>query len=511
MIDSMMYGGIMRQYDPHMAAAAAAAVAAGLPPGVIKPPAASPLLNAGASPSIGIDPSLIAAASTPVLGGQKSTTANNNNIIGGSSSIPSKSNNNGSSSSMMMMDVDTPTPSKESLKFEQPQHTTASSAEWNLTLNTNVKKHLDVNLLHDLDHNSVVCCVKFSANGKYLATGCKQSAQLYDVESGQKVQTFIEADPNNPHQGDPYIRSVCFSPDNMTLATGAEDRTIKLWDVQSGTIKHNLQGHSLDIYSVDFSRDGRLIVSGSGDRHVKVWDAESGRLLHNLGADDVGPKDGVTSVAFSPDGRFVAAGSLDRVVRIWDVQTGYFIDRFEGHQDSVYSVAFDPEGKTVASGSLDKTLRLWDVSSRSRTRCRHTFVGHKDFVLSVAFSPDGSWIASGSKDRFVHFWDPRTANLLMTLHGHKNSVISVAVCASPTESGKGWFATGSGDHRARIWSYTSLSQQIASSSSSSSTTTSSSTNQQPQPSSSSSSSSPPSSSSPTPTTTTTTNPGQSTV
>lgn len=336
------------------------------------------------------------------------------------------------------------------------KETAPPSGEWNLTFNTNVKKHLDINLLHDLDHNSVVCCARFSANGKYLATGCKQSAQLFDVETGQKLQTFADSDPNSPNQGDPYVRSVCFSPDSTVLATGAEDRTIKLWDVQGGTIKHNLQGHSLDIYSLDYSRDGRLIVSGSGDRHVKVWDAESGKLLHNLGADDVGPKDGVTSVAFSPDGRFVAAGSLDRVVRIWDVQTGYFIDRFEGHQDSVYSVAFDPDGKTLASGSLDKTLRLWDVSSRSRSRCRHTFVGHKDFVLSVAFAPNGSWIASGSKDRYVHFWDPRSANLLMTLHGHKNSVISVAVSSSPADAGKGWFATGSGDHRARIWSFTTL-------------------------------------------------------
>lgn len=445
MMDPLMYPGLIRQYD--LAAVAAAAAANGGLPAVVKQQPSQP----------SIDPSLTAAVAAVASG------PTSNAPRPPLSSVPPPSQtapfSAGQTSAGSTLPTKKPEPETGDMAPTATSSANAGANEWNVTFNPNVKKQLDISLSHDLDHSSVVCCVKFSPNGRYLATGCKQSAQMYDVETGKKLQTFIDTDPRS--QTDPYIRSVCFSPDGMTLATGAEDRTIKLWDVQSGTIRHNLQGHELDIYSLDYSKDGRLIVSGSGDRRVKIWEAETGRLLHNLGADDVGPKDGVTSVAFSPDGRYVAAGSLDRVVRIWDVQTGYFIDRFEGHSDSVYSVAFDPEGKTVASGSLDKTLRLWDVSSRSRSRCRHTFVGHKDFVLSVAFSNDGSWIASGSKDRYVNFWDPRTANLLMTLHGHKNSVISVAVCGAGSSDGsslgKGWFATGSGDHRARIWSFSSAS------------------------------------------------------
>lgn len=320
--------------------------------------------------------------------------------------------------------------------------------EWIVGYNPSVQTILNVDLAHTLDHSSVVCCVKFSNDGKYLATGCNRSTQIYNSETGEKIKTFSD---NNAKDGDLYIRSVCFSPDGNFLAAGAEDKTVKVWDIDHNRVTQTFTGHELDIYSLDWSSDGRFIVSGSGDKKTKIWDREKGKSILTLGNEEVGPKDGVTSVAISPDGRLVAAGSLDRIVRLWDAHTGYFLERFEGHLDSVYSVAFSPDGKSLASGSLDKTLKLWDLSgSRSRSRCRATFSGHKDFVLSVAFSGDGNWLVSGSKDRTVQFWDPRSAVTYMMLQGHKNSVISVAL--SPVG---GMFATGSGDFLARLWRYDS--------------------------------------------------------
>lgn len=146
-------------------------------------------------------------------------------------------------------------------------------------------------------------------------------------------------------------------------------------------------GHEQDIYSLDFARDGKHIASGSGDRSVRVWDIDSGREVLNLGIED-----GVTTVAISPGGEFVSAGSLDKSVRVWDLRSGHLIDRLdgnEGHKDSVYSVAFAPNGRSLVSGSLDKTIKMWELAdnrgmmapgmgSRERMgKCVKTFEGHK--------------------------------------------------------------------------------------------------------------------------------------
>ncbi|KAJ7443875.1 WD40-repeat-containing domain protein, partial [Mycena latifolia] len=228
------------------------------------------------------------------------------------------------------------------------------------------------------------------------------------------------------------IRSVRFSPDGRLLATGAEDKIVRIWDIAKKRILRVFEGHTQEIYALDFSRDGRRLVSGSGDRTARVWDVESGACVvlsvddapgasvnntpsggaatqgANLtqGAGGAGPGGGdagVTSVAISPDGRHVAAGSLDTLVRLWDASTGALVERLRGHRDSVYSVVFTPDGRGIVSGSLDRTLKMWDDGGGER--CLVNFVGHKDYVLSVAVSHDGQWVVSGSKDRGVQFWD----------------------------------------------------------------------------------------------------------
>ncbi|KAJ7193013.1 chromatin associated protein [Mycena pura] len=331
----------------------------------------------------------------------------------------------------------------------------------------------DVQLVHTFTHTTVVCCVQFSADGRYLATGCNRSAQIFEVKTGNKVCVLMDESAAN--SGDLYIRSVRFSPDGRFLATGAEDRQVRIWDIAKKRIRSVFPGHTQEIYSLDFSRDGRRIVSGSGDRTARIWDMETGAatvLAIDAEGEPSGSNDaGVTSVAMSPDGRWVAAGSLDTVVRIWDATTGALMERLRGHRDSVYSVVFTPDGRGVVSGSLDKTLKYWDVSGLAAggagkpkkeagaggkdattpgergALCTRDFNGHKDYVLSVAVSHDGQWIVSGSKDRGVQFWD-RAGVVHTMLQGHKNSVISIDL--NPTGN---LLATGSGDNLARIWSY----------------------------------------------------------
>ncbi|KAH0543346.1 hypothetical protein FGG08_002302 [Glutinoglossum americanum] len=263
-----------------------------------------------------------------------------------------------------------------------PPHQKKEGQDWFAVFNPRVQRVLDVDLVHTLPHDSVVCCVRFSHDGKYVATGCNRSAQIFDVQSGGRV-SYLQ-DDSVDKDGDLYIRSVCFSPDGRYLATGAEDKVIRVWDIKTRAIKHTFTGHEQDIYSLDFASNGRHIASGSGDRTVRVWDNDAGQQVLTLQIED-----GVTTVAISPDGHYVAAGSLDKSVRVWDVTTGHLVERLEGqegHKDSVYSVAFAPNGRDLVSGSLDKTIKMWELqpprgmlsgTGPRGGKCIKTFEGHK--------------------------------------------------------------------------------------------------------------------------------------
>ena len=67
------------------------------------------------------------------------------------------------------------------------------------------------------------------------------------------------------------VNSVAISPDGQTLASGSDDRTIKLWNLKTGDLLHNLTEHKGGVTSVAISPDGQTLASGSTDRTIKLW------------------------------------------------------------------------------------------------------------------------------------------------------------------------------------------------------------------------------------------------
>ncbi|KAA8628623.1 hypothetical protein SMACR_09419 [Sordaria macrospora] len=205
------------------------------------------------------------------------------------------------------------------------------------------------------------------------------------------------------------VCSVAFSPDGQRLASGAGDRTIKIWDAASGSCLQILEGHSNGVCSVAFSPDGQRLASGADDCTIKIWDAASGSCLQTL----EGHSNVVCSVAFSPDGQRLASGAGDRTIKIWDAASGSCLQTLEGHSNVVFSVAFSPDGQRLASGAADHTINIWDAASGS---CLQTLEDHSNSVQSVAFSPDGQRLASGADDDTIKIWDAASGSCLQTFN-----------------------------------------------------------------------------------------------
>lgn len=342
--------------------------------------------------------------------------------------------------------------------------------DWIVTYNPKAQRLLSIDLLQSINFSGVVCCVRFSNSGNFLAASGNKLCNIYDVRTGQQVLSL----PNDSVDGgDLYVRALSFNTSDTLFATGSEDNSIRIWDISKMTtseeppkLVQTLKGHSQEVYALEFIDDER-IVSGSGDQNLKLWNVLKGECLASIQSqlpahllnESPQRESGITSLSISNDRKRIVTGSLDRLVRIYSLEaTGEateeefkLIETFEGHEDSVYSVTFDPSDGSVISGSLDRTIRKWSLEE---SKCLQVIPNHRDFVLSVAVSQTSKnssrpFIISGSKDRSVQFWDEVSQSNQLSLQGHKNSVISVAISPSG-----GVFATGSGDGRARIWSFT---------------------------------------------------------
>lgn len=244
------------------------------------------------------------------------------------------------------------------------------------------------------------------------------------------------------------VNAIAISPDSQTLATASDDRTILLWDLETGKPLYAFFQPEPAL-TVAISANGKTLVSGGLDKTITRWRLETKQFLDTLSSSNSAHSHSgfVYSLAMSADGKTLVSGSADNTIRVWRYDDRTFVEKLKrtlnGHTDTVFSVAISANGSTLVSGSADRTIRVWNL-----TRWEHPRIltGHSGWVNSIAISPDGQTIASASADSTIKLWNLQTGELLCTLEGHLAAVISLSL--SP---GGRILASSSKDGTVKLW------------------------------------------------------------
>ncbi|RNA02788.1 serine threonine kinase [Brachionus plicatilis] len=214
--------------------------------------------------------------------------------------------------------------------------------------------------------------------------------------------------------------------DQNTIASGSEDKTIKIWNIKNSYCIKTLTGHTDSVWCL-LSIDQNTIASGSGDETVKIWKIQNSECIKTLiGHTDrreLGRNKCITTLKghinsvwclLSIDQNTIASGSKDKTIKIWNIRYSEYIKTLKGHTDCVRCL-LSINQNTLASGSWDATIKIWNIQN---SECIKTLTGHTNSVLCL-LSIDQNTIVSGSYNT-IKIWNIQNSDCIKTLTGHTN-------------------------------------------------------------------------------------------
>ncbi|WP_354635423.1 WD40 repeat domain-containing protein [Planktothricoides raciborskii] len=334
------------------------------------------------------------------------------------------------------------------------------------------------------DHQGPVQAVAIAPNQEILATGSNdQTIKLWNLaplwqnnSENPPYSNQLLIDTLSGHTD--RVRTLAISSDGLTLASGGNDQTIKIWNLspkneRSTYLKSTLTDHIGAIYALAFLPNQNILISGSSDWTIKIWDLNTNQVIKTL----EGHQGSIRSLAVSADGHTLVSGSTDGTVKVWDLRTRRLQHTLIGHTDLVRTVAISPDGKIIASGSWDNTIKLWtlqpqtEISESADSDADYSpfligaIAGHTEHINSVAFTPDGQNLISASDDNTIKIWklhlsadqkhknNRELASVTATFTDHSTDILSLAVSGKNEQFAQSYplLVSGSWDHQIKIW------------------------------------------------------------
>ena len=258
-----------------------------------------------------------------------------------------------------------------------------------------------------------------------IAIGCADwGIIILDAITGSRMAVLSE------HTGG--VNCATFSSDGRSIASGGDDNTVKLWDIQSGGVVRTFLGHTQAVFSASISTDHTRIVSGSHDRVICLWGIQTGECLWTIKQQDsvrhvsfspiypqyiisisgrkvwewdlngqqISPTCNGIHITFSPDCKKFALCNQD-VITVYDSDSRATETQFHTTVGSAKLCCFSPDGRLIAAAA-GRTAYIWDISNPD-SHPVGTFVGHEKEIRSLIFSSQSSLI-SISLDKSVRFW-----------------------------------------------------------------------------------------------------------
>ncbi|KAL9057699.1 MAG: hypothetical protein Q9162_002173 [Coniocarpon cinnabarinum] len=216
-----------------------------------------------------------------------------------------------------------------------------------------------------------------------------------------------------------WVRALAVEPDNQWFATGAGDRTIKIWDLASGTLRLTLTGHISTVRGLAVSPRHPYLFSCGEDKMVKCWDLETNKVIRHYH----GHLSGVYTLDLHPTLDVLVTGGRDGVARVWDMRTRSNIHVLSGHKQTVSSVKAQEADPQIISSSLDSTVRLWDLAAG---KCSGVLTHHKKGVRGLCLPPHEFTFGSCSTAS-IKQWKCPEGQLMQNFDGHNTVLNTISV------------------------------------------------------------------------------------